>query len=208
MILLSTAYLGNIQYFSKILSNDKCVIEQHESYVKQSYRNRCEILSANGVITLTIPIVKQSSQQRLIKDSMIEYVMSWQKQHWKSIESAYRNSPYFEYFEDIFAPIYQHKERFLIDFNMKLMQSVLMCMEVDNADYVLSECYMMTENSDTKDFRNRISPKGTLQREDDSFEINPYYQVFSDKMPFVPNLSIIDLLFCEGLNAKNLIIKK
>lgn len=204
MILLATAYAGNIQYFSKLLGGERCVVERYDSYVKQSYRNRCDILSANGVISLSIPIVKVHGEKTLVKDTRIDYSMDWPTRHWRGIVSAYRNSPYFDYYEDLLAPCYASRPRFLLDFNGELLRKLLVCLEAEEADYTYSDRYM-TAGPGIWDYRNSLSPKAALQREDVRFEPVPYYQVFSEKFPFIPNLSVLDLLFCEGPHAREII---
>ena len=204
MILLSTAYAGNVQYFSKLLGGEKCIVERYDSYVKQSYRNRCDILSANGVISLSIPIVKTHGEKTLVKDTRIDYSMDWPTRHWRGIVSAYRNSAYFDYYEDLLAPCYVSRPRFLLDFNDELLHKLLVCLEAEDADYVYSDRYM-TDGPGIRDYRNSLSPKAALQREDAQFEPVPYYQVFSEKFSFIPNLSVMDLLFCEGPHAREII---
>ena len=107
-VLLSTAYLPNISYLSQVLKYDIVVLEKHEHFVKQTYRNRCEILTSNGKLSLSIPLVKQADKE-LISDKKISYAEDWQKQHWRAITSAYKNSPYFEFFEDEFKPFYENR---------------------------------------------------------------------------------------------------
>lgn len=199
MILLSTAYLGNIQYYSKLLGAEEAVIEAHENYQKQSSRNRCEILCANGVVPLVIPVEKRSGEKTRITEVRIDNTAPWQKQHWNSIVSAYRNSPYFDHFEERFVPFYQKKYTFLFDFNQLMQHTVLQCLNIE-LPVRYTEKYV--ENlPDGTDFRNSISRKKRLFREDPAFRVIPYYQVFSEKFDFFENLSIIDLLFCEGMQA-------
>ena len=204
MIVLSTAYLGNIQYYSKLLSDEECFIEANENYIKQSYRNRCDILSANGVISLSIPVIKRHGEKMPIREVEIDYTMPWQKQHWKSIVSAYKSSPFFDYYEELFIPHYTRKAKYLIDFNQRLMDTVAVCLGV-SIEVPYTDKYVMYSPG-VRDFRNTISPKSRLRREDSDFFARPYYQVFSEKFPFQPNLSIIDLLFCEGTEAKKMIL--
>lgn len=192
--ILPLTYLGNVHYFSK-LCFEPCIIDIHENYVKQTFRNRCDILSANGVISLTINLIKPSTLKCAVKDMRIDYSKRWQHQHWLSIVSAYRSSPYFDYFEDQFAPFYQRKYDFLLDFNLELTQLIIKLLG-SNAQITLSDRYIVPSPDDC-DMRGIISPKCRIESADPTFNPTPYYQVFSEKMPFVPNLSIIDLLFCE-----------
>ena len=203
-VILSTAYLAPIQYFSKILKFDTSIIELHENYVKQSFRNRCNIYGANGLQTLSIPIKKNTKPKILIKDIKISYEKNWQKNHWKAIKSAYGSSPFYEYFIDDFAPFYNKKFTFLIDFNNEIQQVVLDLLEIDtNITYTNS----FKKNYDIKDFRETINPKKRLAKPDEEFVCFEYYQVFAEKHGFIPNLSIIDLLFNEGTNAVEILNK-
>lgn len=196
MTLLSTAYLGNIQYYSKLLGAEQVVIEQWENYQKQSFRNRCLIMTAGGVATLSIPVLKTSGEKTAIRDVRIDYSKAWQHQHWYSITSAYRNSPYFEHFEDEFAPFYRKRCDFLWDFNAAIQDTVCRLLGVRPRIEYSSE-YIVAGEGDS-DFRTSISPKTRLRSDDEDFLPAPYYQVFSDRFDFTANLSIIDMLFCEG----------
>jgi hypothetical protein len=194
------AYSGNIQYYS-ILSNFKEVyLEQYAHYVKQTYRNRCQILTANGVMNLTIPVDKVSGEKMLDKDVKISNT-DWQRVHWAAIESAYNNSPFFLYYSDDIRPMYEKKFDFLLDFNIKLQEIVTSLIGLDTK-LVLTDSY--TESNEL-DFREKLSPKykGTPQ----NFISVPYYQVFKEKFGFVENLSIYDLLFNMG-NESILILNK
>ncbi len=203
-VILSTAYLAPIQYYSKLLKYDTSIIELHENYVKQSFRNRCNIYGANGLQTLSIPIKKDITPKTLIKDIQISYDKNWQKNHWKAIKSAYGSSPFFEYLIDDFIPFYHKKFTFLIDFNNQIQQVVLDSLEINtNITYTNS----FHKEADIKDFRQTINPKKRLSKPDDEFINFEYYQVFAEKHGFIPNLSIIDLLFNEGTNSIDIIKK-
>ncbi len=200
-IILSTAYLAPIQYYSKLLKYDKVFIEMHENFIKQTYRNRCKIYGANGELSLSIP-VKKTTNKVQIKDLMIDYDTNWQKLHWKSIESAYRSSPYFEYYADDLKPFYEKKYKFLFDFNSKIQQVMLEHLDVI-VNIKKTESYIKIPNKTQVDFRNRINPK--KQDPDPDFNSISYTQVFHEKHGFIPNLSIIDLLFNEGPNTVELL---
>jgi hypothetical protein len=200
--ILSTAYLGPIQYYQKLLSYPDCIIEHHENFIKQTYRSRCDIYSPNGSLTLSVPLEKRNKRQQ-VKDIKITYEYNWQTLHWRSLESCYRRSPFFEYFEDDFRPFFEHKKfDFLIDLNEALQQEVLTLLKA-RKNYTFSTEYKSVY-PETDDYRTLISPKELLS-EDASFEIKPYNQVFEQRHGFIQNLSILDLLFNEGSRATDYI---
>ncbi len=197
MPLLSTAYLPPIQYFTKMLGEEVVFLEQHEHYQKQTYRNRCVVCAASGPTVLTIPVVKLSGEKMPIRDVRIDYAMPWQRNHWKTLVSAYRNSPFFDYYEDDLRPFYEREEPFLFDFNEKLLHLVMgllgLRIEVEYTTHYQSIAPAM-------DWRELISPKADYTA-DKKFKPQSYYQVFSSGKGFAANLSIIDLLCNEGNNS-------
>jgi hypothetical protein len=195
-IVLSTSYLAPVQYYAHILNASDITIEQHCHYMRQTYRNRCVIMSANEILPLTVPVVKPSDPKTKTRDIRLSYDTPWQKLHWKSITSAYQSTPYFEYYEDDFKPFYINKFEFLLDFNCQLHQ--LICETLNISDtYTLSSEYI-SPSSTILDFRDTIHPKKSYLETDSSFLPQPYRQVFGDRHGFVPNLSIIDLIFNKG----------
>lgn len=203
MILLPTAYFGNIEYFSKIISGENIVIESYETYPKQTYRNRCEIMGSNGVISLSVPIKHSANGRTLTKDVLIDYATSWQRNSWRGIISAYRNSPYFDHYEDLFAPFFTERFETLLEMNNKATEVILKILG-ERIDIKYSTDYIKKEDidiDDCLDLRYAFSPKKKwLNRYDIS-----YYQVFSDKISFAPNLSILDLIFCDKPNCINIL---
>jgi len=204
-VYLSTAYLAPVQYYNKLLSYESVVIEAYENYVKQTYRNRCMIATANGVQSLTIPVEKSAMpnhelsivncQLSIIKDIRIADHGNWQHNHWNALVSAYGQSPFFEYYRDDFAPFYNHKFRYLFDWNEQLRLTV--CELLDIHPHVsFSTGYDVDVPND---FRESINPRHPAT--DHSFDPQPYYQVFREKHGFIPNLSIVDLLFNMGPEA-------
>ena len=200
-LLLTTAYFPPISYFSAIIQAEEVVIEQFENFGKQSYRNRCEIMTANGIIPLTVPVAKANSKT-LTKDLKIVYTTNWQKLHFKGIESAYKNSPYYDYYIDDLMPFFEEKEEFLLDYNHKILTTVLDMLRIKKG-IVYTEDYIPVDTEEYNDLRSAIHPKASHRTPGADFPAHPYRQTFSDRTPFVPNLSILDLLFCCGPDAKD-----
>ncbi len=194
-ILLSTAYLPPVSYISALLHSDTALIEQWEHYQKQSYRNRCNIAAANGTMAMSIPVEHNSKEKTLTKDIRISPHGDWQRQHWKSLVSAYNTTPFFEYYADDFAPFYHSKYDFLLDFNTELLHKILELFDIDKPLNFTSE-YVADYEEKAVDLRNEIHPKRT-----DVFQAKKYYQVFDQKNGFLPNLSCVDLLFNMGNEA-------
>jgi len=206
MLILPTAYLGNIQYYTKLLQTaEPVVIDGGEHYRKQSFRSRCEILGANGVIALTVPVYKTSGAKTPSREVRIDHSKAWRHQHWNSIHSAYKNSPYFDYYAETFEPIYQKHYDLLWELNRDLQQVVLDILEI-KGNFSYSELYIEAGNED-QDWRNALSDKPRLKLPDPTFTPAPYYQVFSERTEFAPNLSILDLIFCEGPSSLEIIRK-
>ncbi len=191
-VFLSTAYLAPIQYYTKLFAADQVWLEACDNYIKQTYRNRCTIAAANGPLTLSIPIVKPDTHKCLTRDIQISDHGNWRHLHWNAISSAYNSSPYFEYYVDEFAPFYEGKHTYLTDFNEELRE--LICSLLDITP-VISKTTAYAEPFEN-DYRSIIHPKHVDA--DPQFNPQPYYQVFKEKFGFIPNLSIIDLLFNKG----------
>lgn len=202
-IILSSSYLGPVQYFTKVIAATEILIEQHENFRKQTYRSRCIILGANGPIPLVIPVEKGRGRKVKIKDLRIYNGLSWQRNHWRSIFSAYNSSPYFEYYKEPLKNIYSKKWGFLLDFNLATTNWALNELEISASLQLTSE--FIGPCPEFHNYRESISPKA--KESDGAFIPHPYTQVFSDKFEFIPNLSIIDLLFNEGPNSYNIMHK-
>ena len=189
---LSSAYLAPVEYYTKLLAYDKVFVEQYDHYIKQTYRNRCTIAGPSGELALSIPTVKPDTLKCPMKDIRISDHGNWRHLHWNAIESAYNNTPFFEYYKDDFRPFYEKKYEFLLDFNEELRRLVCDLLDMQPA-VVYTEHY---EPEVANDFRETIRPKH--EGEDPAFRPEPYYQVFREKFGFLPNLSIADLLFNMG----------
>ncbi len=190
-VLLSSAYLPPVSFFTAINSGGDVLIEQYDNYCKQTYRNRCRIATAAGVQVLTVPIVKSSSPKQLMKDVRISDHGEWRRQHWNALESAYMNSPFFMYYQDDFRPFYENKYEFLIDFNTQLTLLIMKLAGIERP-IKLTESYGKNGENLT-DLRQMADP-GT----DEPLECRPYWQVFKEKYGFLANLSAVDLLFNMG----------
>lgn len=195
-MLLSTAYLPPIQYVALLVQKGSAQIEIWEHYVKQSYRNRATILSANGPLDLIMPLEKTQGCKTLLKDVKIAYSDRWNAEHWNAITSAYNSSPFFEYYRDDLERFFTEKFKFLIDYNAELLQTILSLLQI-HCDCSFTQEFTKP-NSLADDFRYTISPKIAVENVD----FPEYTQVFEDKFDFVPNLSIIDLLCNEGPESK------
>ena len=202
-ILLSTAYLPPIQYITKFLKYEEIWIEKHESFNKQSYRNRTIILTANGPESLVVPVSKNNS--RSIKDTQISYDINWQHVHWNAIVSAYNSSPFFEILEDDFKELFHKKTKYLIDFNNKLLLIVLTILEHVPTIYYTEQFEKIPDNC--LNLREIIHPKPQKTQHDELFIPCPYTQVFEERFGFVPNLSIIDLIFNCGSESYEILLK-
>lgn len=197
-LLLPACYLPPISYFHTIQEHNlPLIIEKCEHFQKQSYRTRARIASANGVQDLIVPIQHGNKERVPMKDIRISYEFDWQRLHWLSIQTAYRSSAYFEYYEDDFIRFYEEKFAYLVDFNVAQLELILKSIKLKRTVGFTEE--YVAEPSEMIDFRNLIHPK----KESILSHPKEYYQVFSDKNGFYPDLSIIDLLFNQGPQSKS-----
>ena len=199
-VLLVTSYWPNLHYFFYVLNASIIQIEQFDNYSKQSYRNRTQILSANGVLNLSIPIKKNKSE-KVINSIEISYKEDWQKNHWRAITSAYKNSPYFDFFEEDLKVFYSNKYNLLIDYNIDQLKFIVKVLK-QKKNIQLTKQYESNPES-VIDLRTIIHPKQSYLS--DKLLANKldqsYYQTFENKISFTPNLSILDLLFNKGLQT-------
>lgn len=198
-MVLPCFYNAPISFYALLVASGvNFTVEICDNYTKQTYRNRCRILGANGVIDLVIPIIKVHGKKTLMKDTRIDYSTNWNKTHWKSISSAYSSSPFFEFMEDSFYPFYNKMYEYLYDLNLELINQTLELIELD-ISYKTTESY--TKKYGNEDAREAIHPKHSFSYQGYKFRNINYQQVFSERHDFIPDLSIIDLLFNEGPNS-------
>ncbi len=202
MIVVPTAYFGNIEYYRWLLSGDDVCVELHEHFPKQTYRNRSIIMSANGVIPLIVPLSRSRGGKCPTVDIAIDYSMPWQRNAWRAIVSAYRNAPYFDHFEEDIKRFFDVRYSSLVELNSDILETTLKLIGVEK-DVRYSKEYIspnMLIDGDV-DVRDSFTPKKVSDA-----VFKPYYQVFGDRLPFAANISILDLLFCEGNYSKGYIL--
>jgi hypothetical protein len=193
-ILVSTAYLPPVEYFSLISHGDEIFIEREENYIKQSYRNRCYILSSHGLQLLSVPVYLGSQHKTPLKEIRIDYSKRWQQVHLRALTASYNSSPYFQFYFETIEKIISRKIDFLIDLNTELTQSVLEILKMKSK--LLYTTYFEPEGSGDNDYRYNLSPKKQSQ-----FTVKEYMQVFNNESRFIQGLSIVDLIFNMGPEA-------
>lgn len=195
--ILPLFYLPPVGYFSLLQKlGEDFLIEKHEHLAKQTYRNRASIYSPNGKLDLTVPVVKGAKTHTKMKDVRISYDFNWQRLHWLSLETCYRSSAYFEFYEDELSHFYQHKFEFLFDYNLELLAWLNKKLKLNKTFNTTSE--YLDDVTSALDFRSMMNPK----KQEDIVNNKPYFQVFEDKHQFLSNLSIVDLLFNQGPQAR------
>ena len=205
--ILATTYFGPVQWYQKLNRFDGVLMEQHEHFLKQTYRNRCVIATTQGVQALTVPVEAPVGEgvalsKTEIKDVRISNHGKWRTEHWNALQSAYGESPFFEFYEDDIRPFFENRWEYLLDFNMAITEK--MCELLDIHPHIeLTSSYQNSlpigEGWGGTDFRTVIHPKHP--QEDSDFSPKPYYQVYKERFGFLPNLSILDLLFNMGNEA-------
>lgn len=187
MTILPLAYLPSAEWFAHLLRGD-CIVDLGEHFVKRSERNRARILASDGVQELTVHVRNADRPRQPVRDVRIDYSKRWQHQHWGALTASYKSSPYFDHYAPLLEPFYRREYAFLADYDLALIE--VLCAQLNRPVPRVSERYVEA-TADDLDLR----PK---RKEDPAFAAEPYVQVFSDRMPFAPNLSFADLLFAEG----------
>ena len=200
-LIIDNQYFGSINYIKILFKFSNVKIEQYESYQKMSFRNRCMVAGSNGVVHLSVPLEKGRGQKVLMKDVRISHAANWRVQHLRTIKSCYSRAPFFEFYRDGVWKLLEKEEVFLLDMNLKILDWLKKVLKFSPV-VSLTENYLKTYPPEWVDKRNQFLPKNYLA-EPTGFS---YTQVFEDRIGFVPNLCILDLLFCSGPEAKNLLI--
>ncbi len=194
MTVLPLTYAGNLLWWKELAAGG-CIIDLHENYVKQTLRNRCEILTPAGRASLTVQVAGCKGISTPVRDIRIDYSKRWQHRHRKALVSAYGKAPYYEHYCGLFLPLLTRRWEFLADLSLALAETAAEII-IPGRRFALSERYVKPEEADS-DLRGAFSPRLASAQSPTA----PYYQVFSDRLPFEPNLSVLDLIFCEGPEA-------
>lgn len=193
-IIVSTNYFGSIPFYCELAKYERVIIDSGERYEKQTQRTRTSILSANGPLHLSIPVIRPNGKDTLVKDIQISTIENWQKDHWKAIESAYQHAPFFFYYGEKIKELIFQKELSLIAFNQNIINQFLYFIDLKVDVLISDNCPPIISKSD---------PRVWLNAKEITYQAIPYIQVFSDKFDFVPNLSIVDLVMNWGPLARD-----
>ena len=198
MTILPISYLPSVEWMAH-LAQEPCIIDLHEHYIKRSERNRARILTPTGPMELSIPLEHANRPRTPIRQMRIDYSKRWQHQHAIALKSAYKGSPYFDYYWAELAPFYEEPWESLVEYDLALIERLLKLLGMEDRVPLLSEAYIEPPAGHLD-----LRPK---KRTGPTFTAEPYVQVFSDRWPFEPNLSIADLLFAEGPDARELLMR-
>lgn len=204
-ILTEPHYLGSIYHFAQLLAHPVVLFEQYGFFEKSTCRNRCFIAAGNGKLMLSIPLAGGRQQQGFLKEVQIDYSYNWQKNHWHGIQSAYRSSAYFMYYEDVFFPFYHQNYRFLTDFTIQLYTAIFQLLKTGTQIETTRQYQQQYNPQLVCDLRNQTGNCKNAAQLPAGFTQPIYHQLFAHKNGFLPNLSIIDLLFAQGPNTTALL---
>jgi hypothetical protein len=199
-LIIENQYFGAISYIKILFQFSNIKIEQYESYQKMSFRNRCMVAGSNGVIDLSVPLEKGRGQRELMKDVRISHSANWQVQHWRTIESCYSRAPFFEFYRDGVWQLLEKKEMFLLGLNLRILDWLKTVLKFPG-EISLTDAYQKQYPPGTADLRDAVLPKNHREQQPRFM----YTQVFEDRTEFIPNLSILDMLFCCGPETQNLL---
>ncbi|MFN2378629.1 MAG: WbqC family protein [Bacteroidales bacterium] len=200
-LILSTAYFPPVSYLKAMAGADRVYIEYHENYLKQTYRNRCQIPASNGILSLTVPVKEGSFHKTAVRDLQIDYSGEWVRTHLRALKAAYNSSAFYEFYIDEISTILNSGNRYLLDMNMELL--LKMC-EMTGVEAEITHTDQFVHSyTDMVDFRETITPGN--RKKNSARDETPYFQVFSDKLGFIPDMSILDLLFNMGPESWSLL---
>lgn len=199
-VIVPCCYLPPISFWSVALQAENLVIEQHENFVKSTFRNRCEVAGTNGMLKLSIPVQGGKSHRQLFKDTQISNEERWQKIHWQTLCSAYRRSAYFEYFEDKLQPFFHKEYKFIFDFNYQLIDLIFSLLKKENHSTFTAD-FEKEYAGETLDLRSKFKSFHETAFGSTKFTPPVYFQCFGERTGFLPNLSVLDILFSEGPHA-------
>ncbi len=210
MLLVSTSYFPPVDYYRELIQHDSVVLDLFEFYEKQTWRNRCAILGPNGVQILVVPVKRIHGIKMRVKDTCIAYDEDWQSNHLRSLMTAYKNSPFYDYIIDDFIPIFEKKEKFLLDLNLKIHDVICGYLhipgELTHSDqYVDLETNILSADDGHRDLRFYKQKNKEYHKIINKEDNLPYHQVFCDKFDFVAGLSVLDLLFNTGNDAYDIL---
>jgi hypothetical protein len=200
-LILSTAYFPPVSYLKLMAQADMVYIEYHENYLKQTYRNRCEIPASNGILSLTVPVKEGSFHKTAIRDLQIDYSGEWVRTHLRAFKATYNSSAFYEFYIDEISTVLKSGHRYLIDMNLEILQ--MMCEMTGIETNIAFTDEFIHSYSEMADLRETITP-GNREKHSRMNE-TPYFQVFSDKLGFIPDMSILDLLFNMGPESWSLL---
>jgi len=197
-LIIHPNYLPSTSQFLLMVNSKKIVFEINDHFLKQTYRNRTHIYGANGKLLLSIPVIHSQKNRKSLKDIEISYDHNWPKQHLKSFQISYRSSPFFEYYEDKLIDLYNKREKYLFDFNLKSIDVISKILKI-NLEYKFTKKY-------EDNYFDKLDYRKNYKKIDSKYQINKYTQVFESKYGYIENLSVLDLIFNEGPNANNFLI--
>ena len=199
-ILIEAQFFPPIEYLARCVQADSVIIEAHEHFQKSTYRNRCHIAGANGMQVLSVPLQRQKTEESLrsadarsIQNMRISYDVDWQKQHWRTLQTAYGSAPFWAFYAPVLERFFTHKFDYLLDYNVEILKTIFKLLKIDKSVIITESKSYEAVYTEGSDFRQLISPKIKS-----NFEMTPYSQLFNDRYDFIPNLSVLDVLFCCG----------
>ncbi|WP_343667774.1 WbqC family protein [Chitinophaga sp.] len=199
-LLIESQYFPNLFFYKTLIEHDILLIEKYEHYQKLSFRNRCYIAGPNGSILLSVPLARGKNQRTVMKDVRISNEEKWQAQHWKTLVSAYRRSPWFEYYEEELGQLYERPFDYLMDWNQACFEWANKVIGLSSPITYTTEYSKQYTDLMLTDARDIMVPG----RESTKTDLPEYTQVFQERVGFLPNLSILDLIFCEGKRSLTL----